>query len=61
MARAELLEDVAFRAECVSHAKRIVEQWRGGREVGCTQLRTSEQFAEACSAKASIERMSCTE
>jgi hypothetical protein len=34
---------------------------RGLLRKGCTKLETSEQFAKACGARRSIERISCTE
>jgi hypothetical protein len=59
-AEARLLEDVEYRAKLIAEAKAVVERWQWGHVVGCTQLETSEQFARACDARASIERISCT-
>jgi hypothetical protein len=53
-AEARLLEDVEYRAKLIAEAKAVVERWQWGHVVGCTQLETSEQFARACDARASI-------
>ena len=53
MAEARLLEDVEYRAKLIAEAKAVVERWQWGPRGG--------QFAKACGARRSIERMSCTE
>jgi hypothetical protein len=53
MAEARLLEDVEYLAKLIAEAKAVVERWQWGPRGG--------QFAKACGARRSIERMSCTE
>jgi hypothetical protein len=53
-AEARLLEDVEYRAKLIAEVKAAVERWQWGHVVRCTQRETSEQFARACDARASI-------